>query len=475
MPSPGPGKARLSTTLLRRLSAVALTAATVVGAAVLPALAQIDVPGWSQFQGGPGHPGTFADGPSPPYRVRWSLPAPAGEALSPAVIVEGQAVSLGTEGVYGIDLATGEVAWDVARQGGPLAPPAIGVLGDDAIVLFTEDVEVAEGSDDAPAALVAVNLADRTERWRSPLEAVSRTGVTVDGTAVYVGDEDGKVYALDLEDGTVRWTADGGGRLDASIAAAGGTVYTVGRDGDATRLPVSAFSAADGERRWQVFPEIASTTGSAAATDGTSVVFGAPDRLVRSLDPETGEATWTKLILSVISPVGSPAFAGEAVYVADLSGGVYRFEAGDGDRVWDHQLNELVLRSSPVVTGGAVLIGLNDGRLVALDADTGHLVWQNAPTPGLIGAIALAPEVVVAVKGGPDAGLVAFEHDPEGRLVDLPSPTELDVATTLGRYGVAAAIVVVACLVPGSLLRRRFGDAGLASDADEDLDEGDPS
>jgi hypothetical protein len=105
---------------------------------------------------------------------------------------------------------------------------------------------------------------------------------------------------------------------------------------------------------------------------------------------------------------------------------------------------------------------------VAVGADSGHLVWESEATPGLTGTIALGPDVVVAVKGGKEAGLIAFEPDPEGTLVDLHSPTELDAGTTLSRYAVAAAVVLVGVLVPGRLLRRRLGPADLSGGIDRD-------
>ena len=103
----------------------------------------------------------------------------------------------------------------------------------------------------------------------------------------------------------------------------------------------------------------------------------------------------------------------------------------------------------------SVLVGLNDGRLVALDVGTGHLVWQNRPTPGLIGTIALSPDAVVAVKGGGAPGLVAFVHDPGGSLTDVPSPTDVDLAQLFGNFAVAFAACVVALYAPFRLLRRR--------------------
>jgi outer membrane protein assembly factor BamB len=237
---------------------------------------------------------------------------------------------------------------------------------------------------------------------------------------------------------------------------------------------VTAFDAASGERVWPaVAVQGSSTAGSAPVAGGGSVYVGSADRRVRALDAQDGAERWATLVLSLFSPATSLALDGQDVFAADISGGLYRIDASDGARRWSYHVNEVVFRSSPVVSGSTVLLGLEDGSLVAVDVASGHLVWESAPSPGLIGTIALSSDAVIAVKGGVKggrrAGLIAFESDPDGALVDVPSPTELQVGSTLSRYAIAAVIVFGVAFVPGLLARRRFGPAGMGSgDADED-------
>ncbi len=486
-------KAPLSPNAPRRF-AVALAAGTVASVLVVAAAsAQQVAPEWPQFQGGPGHPGALADGPAPPYRVRWTLPAPEGPALSGAVIFDGEAIALGEAAVYGVDLATGEIAWQVPRSGvrsrsrrssrGPgvsrrccsTSRVRTRRAGSGAGTPSPSVTDAPSGSttpteDEPGSELVAIELDGHTELWRSPLGASSRTGVAVLDDTAYVGDEDGVVSAVALADGSVSWTkdlreADGpcvglsGGKVDVPIAVADGRVIAVARNVESASIAVSALDAADGTCLWQKSPQIGSSAASAAAAGEGSVFIGLADRLVRSIGGSDGEQAWGALALSVFSPVTSPALDGDALYVVDLGGGLYRFDVQDGKRLWSYQLNEVDVRSSPVVSGRAVLVGLRDGRMVAIDAASGHLVWQSEASPGLIGAIALAPDAVVAVKGGRDAGLVAFEHDPDAALVDVPPPTELEPGTLTARAAAAAAIVLAVVLVPGFLARRRFGAA----------------
>ena len=457
-----------------------------------------EAPTWWQFQGGPGHFGVLADGPEPPYRVRWTLPAPAGDALSGAVVAGDLAVSVGTEAVYGIDVVSGAIEWQVARGGGPLSMPAIGAGPRGRILVYLEgpgpsDVGGASEGSPSPSAsatpsaspstttgpgpsltgpekepdistLVAVSLADRTELWRTPLEVISRSGVTIEGTNAFVGDQGGTVYAVSLESGSITWSAEMEGLVDSPVAVA--------RNTDPAQVVVAAFDEATGERSWPALAIQANSTAGTApsAGGGGSVFIGSADRRVRALDAKGGSERWATLVLSLFSPVTSLAFDDESVFAADIAGGLYRLDAADGKRRWSYQQNEVVLRSSPVVSGSSLLLGLSDGRLVALDTASGHLVWQSAPSPGLVGTIELASDEVLAVMGGREAGLIAFEHDPDGEIVDIPSPTELDAGTTVTRWTLAALIVFAIAFVPGMWANRRWGTAAEIQTGDDELD-----
>lgn len=484
---------------------VAAAALAIAPLALAPGAVAQEVPTWSQFQGGPGHSGVLADGPEPPYRVRWTLPAPTGDALSGAVVAGDLAVSVGTEFVYGIDVASGAIEWRVARSGGPLSIPAIGAGPRGRILVFLEGPGTSEasgaqngspspsagaaqsaspststtpgpspiGPDEQPdvSTLVAVSLADRTELWRTPLGATSRSGVTIDGRNAFVGDQSGTVYSVSLESGAITWSAEMEGLVDSPVAVADGRVVAVARNTDSAQVVVAAFDETTGERAWPALAiQANSTAGTAPSAGGGSLFLGSADRRVRALDAKGGSERWATLVLSVFSPVTSLAFDDETVFAADIAGGLYRLDAEDGGRRWSYQLNEVVLRSSPVVSGSSLLLGLGDGRLVALDTASGHLVWQSAPSPGLVGTIALATDAVLAVKGGREAGLIAFEHDPDGELVDVASPTELDAGTTMTRWTLAALVVFAIAFAPGIWARRRSGAGAEVKGEDDDLE-----
>ncbi len=419
---------------------------------------------WSQFQGGPGHLGSTGEGPAPPYLLAWSSEAPGG-GLSGAVIAGEVAISVGEHSVYGFDLASGEKRWTLNRNGGPPAMPAVGEVGGRRVLVFTDQ------SESSGTALVGVDLGSRRELWRTPLDAVSRSGVTVDGGAAFVGDAKGNLYGIDLATGSVEWTATAAGSIDAPPAAAEGRVFAVARDTSNGRVQVLAVDQSGGDKAWEYAPRVPGTGASAAAVSEGRVFFGSSDRIVRALGVEDGSEAWGSLANAFFSPVTSPAVVGGDVYIVDASGGLYRIDAATGGRVWDFQMNDLAVRSSPVVSGSTVLVGLNDGRLAAVDVGSGNLVWQSAKSSGFIGPIAVGSDTLVALKGGKHVRLVAFRHDPEGVLVDVPSPTKLDLGRLLANYAIALALVIAVLHLPFRAIAGRMGPATYPA-AEEDQSSG---
>lgn len=74
-------------------------------------------------------------------------------------------------------------------------------------------------------------------------DAVRSSPVIADGT-LYIGSNDGFLYALDAVNGTEQWRFETGGRITGAAAVANGSVYVGSADGY-----VYAIDAASGERR----------------------------------------------------------------------------------------------------------------------------------------------------------------------------------------------------------------------------------
>ncbi|HEV2108846.1 MAG TPA: PQQ-binding-like beta-propeller repeat protein, partial [Thermomicrobiales bacterium] len=89
---------------------------------------------------------------------------------------------------------------------------------------------------------------DPTLAWRFQTgDAVRSSPVMADGV-IYVGSNDGSLYALDAETGEERWRFTTDGPISGSAAVAEGAVYLASGDGYAY-----AVDAETGEERWRFF------------------------------------------------------------------------------------------------------------------------------------------------------------------------------------------------------------------------------
>jgi outer membrane protein assembly factor BamB len=469
------------------------------GVGVLPVAAVAEtVSAWSQAQGDASHSGYAADAAVPPYLEAWYLPVPLGGpsstfGLSAPVVSGSTVIAVGTDQVVAADLTTGRQLWSVDRDEGPSVSPAIASAKHRQLVIFTEGfggtppgttpTATTVPSSPSPVAasstepfdshVDAVDLATQASVWDAPaqLEAVSRTGVTVDGETAYVGDNRGNVYAIDVASGRIMWTTGVGGTLSNALAVADGSVVATVQGRSASTPHVVALNAADGSKIWDHEIEGGSVYASSPSIADGHVVVAFADQTVRTFDLADGTEVWSARINNPVFFTGAPAVTSDAVLVVDSFGQVYRLDPATGERVWDYAINETVLRSPVVVAGTRVLVATSAGRLVALDMSSGNLVWQGLTGAGVLRSLMPTTDAVVAVRGGADPGLVAFAEDPDGSLVSLVSPTTIDLPQLLLAFFAAAVPVALLLSLAGRALRARMGPAFL--DDDDEASEAD--
>jgi outer membrane protein assembly factor BamB len=497
--------------LHRGLGAAAVLVLATLSAA--PAWAQ-SAASWPQFQGGAAHTGSLTDGAAPPYRQAWRFdPGLTGRFGVSAPVLEGDlAVTVGPRAVYGVDLGTGEASWQIARAYGPVAVPAIAPAGEGSALIYTEGYGPNPPSDayssptasastptatstpvttpgaseggnvDFDSRVVAVDLQTREPLWDAPvdLQAVSRTGVTVDGDTAYVGDDDGIVTAIDTATGAVRWTYDAPGPVSTTVAVGAGVVVVSTQPRTAEPAIVLAVHASDGSEAWRFQPTTLPFIATVPAIADGVVYLGSSDRTgsrARALSAEDGSELWATPVNSQFAPFTALVPTPDLVYAVDFYGQAHAFDTATGDPRWDFALNTFVVRTVPVLSGPSLLVTTTKGSLLAIDTDSHELVARaTAVGPqGYLGAMALTGELVVAVEGGHHPGLVAFAHDPETSLFAEPSPTVLVPGRMLVNFAITALPLLVLFGLAGRWLLGRLGpafadDDGLSASDDAGLE-----
>ncbi|WP_372861160.1 outer membrane protein assembly factor BamB [Spongiibacter sp.] len=166
---------------------------------------------------------------------------------------------------------------------------------------------------------------------------------------------------------------DGQGEAYYRIAPAidGDEIFIASVDGG-----VAALNKKTGKKLWKKAHKLTISGGVGVAS--TQLYVGTADGQVAVLDRLSGDVQWTAEVGGEV--LGAPAGNGSVVVVQTYSGLVHGFNAQSGERLWTYtaQVPRLTMRgtSSPRIVRGVALVGLANGRIVALDADTGSVRWE---------------------------------------------------------------------------------------------------
>ncbi len=149
-------------------------------------------------------------------------------------------------------------------------------------------------------------------------------------------------------------------------------LYVASREGVVQRL-----DRITGKSDWK--RDLNQTLGAGVGGDGDRVFVSTEDGTVFALDSETGETLWTQAASSEVLVPAVARFG--AVVVRSADGRIVVLEPETGAERWSASFTPPALTlngySTPVVVDGGVLVGLDDGRVIALALDSGRVIWES--------------------------------------------------------------------------------------------------
>jgi outer membrane protein assembly factor BamB len=239
------------------------------------------------------------------------------------------------------------------------------------------------------------NASSLKSKWVNPIDSYGGSSLAVVNGVVYLGSDDGNVYALNASTGAKLWSYTTGA-VGSSPAVANGVVYVSSGGG------VYALNASTGAKLWS-YTTVGGTASSPAVANGV-VYVGSNDNNVYALDAATGAKLWSFQTGGLIS-YSSPAVANGAVYVGSSDYNVYALNASTGALIWKYA-TEYFVDSSPAVANGVVYIGSEDKNVYALNASTGAKLWSYTTGGDISSSPAVANGVVYI--GSTDGNMYAL-------------------------------------------------------------------
>jgi len=248
----------------------------------------------------------------------------------------------------------------------------------------------------------------RPTAWRAYLAASSKVTPTVADGVVYVGANDGRLHAFQVETGKTLWSVHTGAEILAQPLVEGDRVYVANGLGE-----VSAFNQT-GRKQWTF------TAGDAVYSSPVwaagRVVFGCNDGKLYAVDAATGQPAWTNAA-AAYAIESKPFVADGRIYFGAWDQHIRCVDARDGKLIWK-RISEGVRAATaahryyspgdamPVVAEDKLHVADRNYRLTILDAATGEP--QGVATK-------------VAATGLSEDGLFVYQRRTDGSLVKTDS------------------------------------------------------
>lgn len=311
--------------------------------------------------------------------------------------------------IYCFDLLSGSLLWNYTTQGEISGSPAV---ADDKVVV---------GSKDRYIYCFDANTGDML--WNFSTGFLVSSSPVIYNQKVYCGSSDGSLYCLDFDTGGLIWDFDTQNVILSSPAVVDDKVIFGSLSGI-----LYCLNNTNGDMRWS-FQTMSGISSSVAVGAGT-VFFGSTDFNVYCLNIDNGSVIWNYQTLGEVH--SSPALGYNRLYIGSNDGGMYCLNSSTGSFLWKYEISGSI-QSDPSVADGKVFFGTEyccgfPNFIVALDAISGGVIWDyNLGQVGVKSSPAITAGKVVIGSGdgvvyvfGEDTTLYADAHGPYEDHVNTP-------------------------------------------------------
>ena len=247
--------------------------------------------------------------------------------------------------------------------------------------------------------------------WKFRVEngAFDGTAAIADG-AVYIGDLDGKLFALDLKSGNQRWELTTEIGFATSPAIRDGRLYIGDIDGK-----FYCVDAGQGEIEWTF--ETEAEINSSANFYQDKVLVGSQDATLYCLNAETGKLAWKHVIEDQIRC--TPTIIGDRTFLAGCDARLHIIDLSRGAGVDGVDISAPT-GVTPAARGDFVYFGTEAGAFFCIDWKQAKVAWvfeDEQQSQPFRSCPALDEDIVVV--GSRSKRVLAFESGIGRRTVEL--------------------------------------------------------
>ena len=298
--------------------------------------------------------------------VRWHVDIghAGNNALLPAIMHDAVYAANAKGQLYRLERATGKRVW--RSDSGFTISAGVGA-GDGLVLVGGEKGELAAFAEDG------------TLRWKTKVSSEVLNAPQIADGVVVVRTGDGRINGLDAADGKRLWLYERATpslvvRSHAGVTIERGTVYAGFAGGKLAAIDLATgivkWEAVVSQPRGNTELERISDIISAPVTDGEQVCAVAFQGRVACFSLAQGGLLWSR----ELSSDKGMALLRNNLYVTDDSGVVLALDKNSGSSVWKNDQLSQRRNSAPLALGNHLLLGDYEGYLHALNIEDGSLV-----------------------------------------------------------------------------------------------------
>jgi len=353
-----------------------------------------------------------------------------------AAAADGMVFVSDTASVYALDATTGAERWTAPAPSKGSRP----IVADG--VLYVGTIGGALGISETSGAVVW--------RWAGPQGAPMTAGPVVDGVAYVSSRSDGRLYAIDVRDGTEHWHVQTIASAVGSSEVVGDTVYVGTNQAGATGQvgQVYAIDRASGRVRWQFGGPSGGQVVPGPVRDGVVYLSSESDGIYAIHDDGSAATlVWHRNAAPSVVPL---SMVGDTLFEQGTDGSIAAYAASDGTPRWSTPATGDYGGGPPLVSGGMIFV-VGDAQGVRAYADAALIAMlpvaaTPSPSPAPSTTPAADPFAVVrsfpsdqtklaiplGMDAGPDGLLYILDTKPSVTVID---PKDGSIVLTWGRQG----------------------------------------
>jgi outer membrane protein assembly factor BamB len=324
--------------------------------------------------------------------VVWKVTIEKGAFDGTPVIADGVVYLGDMDGkVYAWNLADGRELWTYKVESGFIASPAIRIPSPQPSpkgrggILYIGDID---------GKFYALDIKTGQPKWTFNADAEIDNGANFWKDNVLFGSQDSKLYCLKADTGEVVWKFAIQDQIRCMPTVVGDRSFVAGCDSTLHIVDLNEGKEVSGV-------PIEAPTGVTPAVLGENVYFGTEGGTFFAVNWKDAKVAWKAEEKGSSQPYrSSPAVRDNIVVVGSRSRRVEAFNPKTGEQLWSFATKQRI-DSSPVIVGDRVYVGAADGRLYGLELKTGKQVFEYQGTGGFTGSAAVAGgKLVIATDRG---------------------------------------------------------------------------